>query len=215
MKCPWWVSGLAVALLAGCGDQTLENMQKAAQSRADEAAAEATAAVERAGEEAVAKVEVATEEGKATVESATEEGKAVLEGTTLDLTNLKIGDIDVGKELGSLTEQLNTSIGEIKDVETAKAALPQLEQTNVNLDKLVALIEQIPEVVRPALASAIKTHSAKIEETVKKVVAIEGVGEIVKPVLDEIVAKLSKVGEAKPADAAKEAPAPYLSYVDR
>ena len=45
----------------------------------------------------------------------------------------------------------------------------------------------------------IKTHAATITEMVKKVVGIEGVGEILKPVLDQIVAKLNTVsGEGAP-----------------
>ena len=208
MKCNWWLCGLVVALAVGC-DTTMEDMKKAAEIKANEAAAQAAAdakaTVDEAAAEGVAKVEQASEEGKAAVEGATEEGKAALEGAAIDLSALKIGDIDLTKEAGSIADSLKTTLGEIKDVESAKAALPKLEEVNLNLDKLVGLVDQIPEAVRPALASALKANRAKLEETIEKVVAIEGVGEIVKPVLDQIVAKLDKVGGAA---AAKPEPAP-------
>lgn len=216
MKCQWWASGLVVlALGAGCNtDKTLEDMQAAAEAKAESMAAEvkqagdeAMAEVKEAGDEAKASVEGAGEEAKAAVEGATEEGKAAIEGAALDLSALKIGDLDLTKEAGSVADALNTTLGEIKDVESAKAALPKLEEVNLGLDKIVGLVDQIPEAIRPALASAFKTHRAKLQETIEKVVAIEGVGEIIKPVLDQIAAKLDKVG-GEAAATAEPAPAP-------
>ena len=208
MKRNWWLGGLVVvALAAGC-DNAVKDLQKAAEDSAAKATAEAQAAVDKAAEEAVAKVGEATEEGKAAVEGATEEGKAALEGAALDLSALKIGDLDLTKEAGTVADALNTTLGEIKDVDSAKAALPKLEEANLGLDRIVGLVDQIPEAIRPALASALKTHRAKLQETIEKVVAIEGVGEIIKPVLDQIVAKLDKVGSGEAAAKPEPAPAP-------
>jgi hypothetical protein len=219
MKCQWWVSGLVVlALATGCNtDKTLEDMQAAAENKANEMAAE----VEKAGEEAMAEVKEAGEEAKANVEGAGEEVKAAVEGAgedaksdlekalgSLDLSALKIGDVEVGKEATTLADTLTSTLGEIKDVESAKAALPKLEEVNLGLDKIVGLVDQIPEAARPALAGLLKTHSAKITDTISKVVAIEGVGEIVKPVLDQIVAKLEKVSGGEAAAKPEPAPAP-------
>lgn len=217
MKSALWMCGLAsVALLLGC-EQAAQDLQKAA----DDAAAEVTAAAEKAAEEAKAEIEQTGEATKAAVEGAGEEAKAAVEGAgedaksdlekalgSLDLSALKIGDVEVGKEAGTLAETLTGTLGEIKDVESAKAALPKLEEVNLGLDKLVGLVDQIPEAARPALAGMLKTHSAKITDTISKVVSIEGVGEIVKPVLDQIVAKLEKVSGGEAAATPEPAPAP-------
>ncbi|HEX5105650.1 MAG TPA: hypothetical protein VFV87_17645 [Pirellulaceae bacterium] len=236
MKRHWIWSGCAIlALAVGCTQSsTLEDMQKAAENRMDEATEavekatedavtkveeagaeaktgleEGTAAIEGAVKEGKAAIEGATEEGKAAVEGAAADAKAGLEGSLGDLSALKVGDVEVGKECSAIAEKLKTTLASIKDVETAKEALPNLEEVNLGLDKLTGLVEQIPEAVRPALATMIKTHSAKLTESIQRVVSIEGVGEIVKPVLDQIVAKLEKVtGGAAPAEpAAGEAPA--------
>jgi len=212
MKRNWWLSGLViVALAVGC-DTTMEDMQKAAEIKANEAAAqaaaEAQAAVDKATAEAIAKVEQASEEGKAAVEGATKEGKAAVEGAAIDLSSLKIGDLDLTKEAGSVADALSTTLSEIKDVDSAKAALPKLDEVNLGLDTLVGLVDQIPEAIRPALASAFKTNRAKLQETIEKVVAIEGVGEIVKPVLDQIVAKLDKLSGGEAPAKPEPAPAP-------
>lgn len=217
MKRALWMCGLAsVALWLGC-EQAAQDLQKAA----DNAAAEVTAAADKAAEEAKAEIEKTGEETKAAVEGAGEEAKAAVEGASedaksdlekalgsLDLSALKIGDVEVGKDATTLADTLTSTLGEIKDVESAKAALPKLEEVNLGLDKIVGLVDQIPEAARPALAGMLKTHSAKITETISKVVAIEGVGEIVKPVLDQIVAKLEKVSGGAAAAKSEPAPAP-------
>jgi hypothetical protein len=200
MKCHWWVNGLVVLALAA------RDIQKAADDAAAQAAADAKATVEEAGAEAKANVEAAGAEATAAVEGAGAEAKAAVEGAGADvksaleglgdLSSLKVGDVEVGKEATALVDTLKTTLGEIKDVETAKAALPKLEEVNLGLDKLLGVVDTIPEAARPALASLLKTHSATIQATIQKVVAIEGVGEIVKPVLDQIVAKLEKASGA-------------------
>jgi hypothetical protein len=205
MKGNWWLCGLVVLLAVGC-DKAIQDVQKAAEDSRNQAAADAKARLDEETAQAIAKVNQAAEEKKAEIAGATEEAKATLEGAFGDLSALKIGDVDLSKEAGSIADTLSTTLDEIKDVDSAKAALPKLEEVNLGLDKLVGLVDQIPETIRPALASAFKTHRAKLQETIEKVVAIEGVGEIVKPVLDQIVAKLDKVGGGEAA--AKPEPAP-------
>jgi hypothetical protein len=218
MKSFWWIGGLAVlALTAGCtSEATLEEIKQAAETGTEEALAEAKdelaatgekakADVEAAGATATAEVEGAGAEAKEAVEGAAADLKSALEGGLGDLANLKVGDVEIGKEATALAENLSTTLAEIKDVETAKAALPKLEEANLGLDKLLGAVDKIPEAARPAIASLLKAHSATIEATIQKVVAIEGVGEIVKPVLDQIVAKLNKASgagnDAEPAAA--------------
>jgi hypothetical protein len=164
-----WCSGLAaVILLTGCG--AVEEAQKAA-------------------EKAAADV-------KASAQDASQKTKAAVEGAVADVASLKVGDIDLGKDLGSLLTGLQSTLGEVKDEATAKTALPKLEEANLGLDKLLGLVDQIPAAARPALASLLKTHSTAITDAVKKVVGIEGVGAILQPVLDQIVAKLNKASAA-------------------
>ena len=206
MKRFWWVSGLVVlALAVGC-DQAAQDIQKAADDAAAQAAADAKATVEQAGAEAKADIEAAGAEATDAVEGAGAEAKAAVEGAVADLASLKVGDVDVAKEATSLADTLKATLSQIKDVDSAKAALPKLEEVNLGLDKLVGLVDKIPEAARPALASMLQTHSAKIMEMIQKVGMIEGVGPIVEPVLEQIVAKLSKVSGG--ATAAEPTPAP-------
>jgi hypothetical protein len=205
----WWWSGCVVAALcAGCG-QAIQDAQKAAEDSAAEmekAAAEMAAEVENAGQEAVAEVEQAAEEGKAAVENTAEDAKSSIEDALGGVEGLDLSNVDPTKQLNSLADGLNKTLEGITDVESAKAALPKLEEANLGLDKALGLLEKIPEAVRPALAAQLKTHTATITETIQKVVAIEGVGEIVKPVLDQIVAKLERVSSSEAA--VEPAPAP-------
>jgi hypothetical protein len=184
-------------------------MEKAA-AEMEKAAAETVAEIEEAAKEGVDKVEEATEEGTAAVENKAENAKISIEDKLGGLEGLDLGNVDPTKQLSSLADGLNKTLEGITDVESAKAALPKLEEASLGLDKALGLLEKIPEAVRPALAAQLKTHTATITETIQKVVAIEGVGEVVKPVLDQIVAKLEKVsgGEAPAEPAVEPAPAP-------
>jgi hypothetical protein len=203
MKRHWlWIGCAVVAFATGCG-QAVEDAQRAL----EEQAAEAKAAAEKATAEAAANAERIGGEAAAAVEGAAGEATAAVEGGLADAANLKVGDVDLGKDLTSLLDGLKSTLGEVKDVETAKAALPKLEEANLNLDKLVGLVDQLPAAARPALAALLKTHSATITQTVTKITGIEGVGEILKPILEQIAAKLAKAAgtEAAPAE---PAPAP-------
>jgi phage-related minor tail protein len=175
MKCFSLWCGLAVLVLAvGC-DQAMQNAQQAA----NQTATEVTDAAQAAGTQA----------------------QAAVEGAATDLSSLKVGDVDLGKDLSSLLEGLNGTLGEVKDVETAQTALPKLEEASLGLDKLLGFVDQLPEVAKPVLASLLKTHTATITQSVQKVVGIEGVGAILKPVLDQIVAKLNNAGGGEAAAA--------------
>ena len=164
-----WSSGLiATVLFAGCG---------------------AVGEAQKAAEKAAADI-------KSSAQEAGAQTKAAVEGAVADAANFKVGNVDLGKDLGALVAGLQSTLGEVKDEATAKTALPKLEEANLSLDKLLGFVDQVPMAARPALASLIKTHSATITEAVKKVVGIEGVGAILQPVLDQIVAKLNKASAA-------------------
>jgi hypothetical protein len=195
MKNCWtWIGCVVVALLAGC-DASVEEAKKAAEKAAAEVeakAAEAKAEVEKAGEQAKAEVAKVGEEAKASVEAAAE--------------SLKIGDLDLGKDFQTAFDGLKSTLEGVTNAESAQAALPKLDAANLKLDSLLGFVDQIPAAARPTLAKLLKTHSATLTDQIQKITAIEGVGPILKPVLDQIVMKLEKATAS--VEAAEPAPAP-------
>ncbi|WP_425616055.1 hypothetical protein NA78x_005994 [Anatilimnocola sp. NA78] len=194
MKSLWMAAAcVVIGLAVGC---------EAKMEEAKQAAEKAKVEMEAAAEKAKAQVETAGEQAKAEVAKTGEEAKAAVEAVAESAANLKIGDLDLGKELQTAIDSMKGTLDGVTNVESAQAALPKFEAANLKLDSILTLVDQIPEAARPALANVLKSSSAGIIDSVKKVVAIEGVGDILKPVLDQLVAKLEK------ASVAMDAPAP-------
>jgi enamine deaminase RidA (YjgF/YER057c/UK114 family) len=186
MKGHYWYIGFAILSSAiGCNQ---------AEQSAEKAAADAAAAMQQAQTQAMEAVEKAGKEATAVVKDASVDAKAALASAAAEIGNLKVGDVELGKELSTLVDRAKGALGDVKDAASAKAAVPKLDEVNIGLDKLVALLDQLPAAAKPALAAFIKSHTGTINESAQKVAGIPGVGEILKPVLDQIVAKLNKFG---------------------
>ncbi len=88
------------------------------------------------------------------------------------------------------------AIGNITDVASATAALPQLNELNAKLNGLVALWEQLPATVQTSLAKITRDNLDKLEAVIKPILEIQGVPTELGPVLKEIVTKLQALGRA-------------------
>jgi hypothetical protein len=94
---------------------------------------------------------------------------------------------DLTSAYASLTEVLSG----VKDSASAQSALPRLNELSPRLDGLKAAWEKLPEAARKTVSGVTSEHLAKLRELVAKVLAMPGVGEKLKPVLDGMVDKLA------------------------
>jgi hypothetical protein len=101
-----------------------------------------------------------------------------------DATQLSTEVTDTFK---SLTETLTG----VKDVPSAEAALPKLQDFGPKLDAVKARLDKLTEAGKATVTALVKSSQAKLRELVDKVLAIPGVGEKIKAVVDPIMAKLS------------------------
>jgi hypothetical protein len=83
----------------------------------------------------------------------------------------------------------------VTDKATAEAALPSLQGVESKLDELSGSVEQLPQHAKEALASLLDDSLPELQDLVNKVEGMEGVGEVVKPTLDSIMAKLDAWAE--------------------
>src|SRR5262249_48425802 len=63
-----------------------------------------------------------------------------------------VGGVDIGKQVGDSLGELRTSLASITDVTSAQAALPKLQASTAQLDKLRNLIAQLPADRRKAIS---------------------------------------------------------------
>ncbi|MGO9816219.1 MAG: DUF937 domain-containing protein [Isosphaeraceae bacterium] len=97
----------------------------------------------------------------------------------------------LGTDLTSIFTSLTDILGGVKDVPTAETAAPKLTDLTPNLDGFKSLWDRLPDAGKSAISKIAADHLGKLKELVAKVLAIPGVSEKLKPVLDIILAKLS------------------------
>lgn len=94
-------------------------------------------------------------------------------------------------DLTTVFTSLTDILDGVKDVPTAETAAPKLTDLTPKLDGLKTLWDKVPDAGKSAISKIAVDHLGKLKELVAKVLAIPGVSEKLKPVLDTILAKLS------------------------
>lgn len=98
------------------------------------------------------------------------------------------------KDMTGMFTKLTDTLTGVKDEATATAALPKLEGFGGDIDKMKAVFDKIPEAARGPIKTALTEGLGKLKELVAKVLAMPGVGDKLKPVLDGIMSKLGGFG---------------------
>jgi hypothetical protein len=94
-------------------------------------------------------------------------------------------------ELAGVFSSLTNSLTGIKDAASAQAAVPKLKEMSGKLDDAKSTMEKLPADGKEAIRSMLKPALAQLKALTDKAVALPGVGEKIKPVLDEITGKLN------------------------
>ena len=95
-------------------------------------------------------------------------------------------------KLTTAYDNLNTVLQEIKDSETAKAAVARLQESDKTLSELVQLADKLPAAVKPVVATFAKSGAEKLTTLISELERREEVGDTLRPVLEAIRTKLEK-----------------------
>lgn len=128
----------------------------------------------------------------ATADEAEPEDKtsAVLEGLGLP----KLGELpllDGVPDMKTLLGSMSESLGKVKDVDTAKAALPELEAMDKQLQGLSSGLGAMPDTLKTKLAEMVTGLLPDFQTKIDQVLAIPGVSEILKPIIDQVMMKIA------------------------
>lgn len=116
--------------------------------------------------------------------------------TTPAVTDMVVDGVDVGKQMTATLDGLKTALGGITDVATAQAALPKLQATATALDGVTGMLPKLSAAQKTALAALVTAALPAIKEAAAKVLAIQGVGDVAKPAIDTVMAKLESLATA-------------------
>ena len=109
--------------------------------------------------------------------------------------SIMVGGVDIGKQLGDNLGNLRTSLSGITDVDSAKAALPKLQEATTAIDKVNGMVPQLSAEQRQSVSGLITPAMAAINQLFDKVLAIPGVGAVLKPTVDNLKVKLADLSE--------------------
>ncbi|MGB7915908.1 MAG: hypothetical protein WCF79_11550, partial [Rhodomicrobium sp.] len=110
--------------------------------------------------------------------------------------SLSVDGVDLKSSLKTGGDGLKTTLQGITDAASAKAALPPLEKEGKEFDKLRDLAGKLPMDGKTAFAALVAQLRPSIEDLFNKVLAIPGVGDIAKPVIDGLRVKLDALSKA-------------------
>ena len=110
--------------------------------------------------------------------------------------SLSVDGVDLKSSVQIVLNGLKTTLQGVTDAASAKAALPQLEKEGAEFDKLHVLAGKLPMDGKNAFALLVAQLRPSIEELFNKVLAIPGVSDIAKPVIDGLRAKLDALSKS-------------------
>ena len=115
---------------------------------------------------------------------------------TQSMASLTVGDVDLGQRLTSFFDDAKKTLGGVTDAASAEAAKPKLQEMATNLDQVSELAGQLPADGKQALTGMVNSALPAIRELIDKVMAMPGVGEVLKTTLEPIKTKLEGLATA-------------------
>jgi PRC-barrel domain len=107
--------------------------------------------------------------------------------------SLTVGGVDIGRQLTSTFGSLGALLDGIKDRATATTALPKLQETTKEIDRLAELSGRLPEGGRIALANATAGSLAKVNTALDKAAAMPEVAPLLLPTIDQLRGKMNVI----------------------
>jgi hypothetical protein len=139
---------------------------------------------------------------KTTASQSTQSAQSVVDKTkpatqSVDADqNLRVGAVDLGAEIQTAVGSLQQTLQRVTDVPTAKAALPKLQDTMVQLDKVSGLVDKLPASGKTALAAVISAARPSLDDLFRKVLMIPGVAEVAQPSIDMVKSRFDALTKA-------------------
>jgi hypothetical protein len=175
--------------------QTAEQATAGAQQATDEAAEATQETAEQAAEETQQATEQAAEATDEAAQATEEAAEATTAGAQETLTEaqsaaLTVGDVNLGERVTAALQDARASLEGVTDAESARAAVPALTEINTQLEDLSSTVGQLPEDAKKILADLLRGDVTELKTLGGDVTSQEGVGDVLNPVLEPIMAKL-------------------------
>ncbi len=106
------------------------------------------------------------------------------------------GAAEAGKQASAALAALTASLSSVTDAASANAALPKLREAAGQVDKLGALVNGLPADAKKTIAGPIAAALPSLRQLIEKVLAMAGVGDVLRPVVAPMLDKLDALAKA-------------------
>jgi hypothetical protein len=99
----------------------------------------------------------------------------------------------VSADLAGTVSTLTSTLTSVKDTATAEAALPKLKEVNEKLEAIKKMLPGLPDAAKSTISSLVKSSIATVQGLATQALAMAGVSDQLKPVVDSILEKLKEL----------------------
>jgi hypothetical protein len=100
---------------------------------------------------------------------------------------------EVQTDMRGFVDSATSALRGITDVDTARAALPKLQASTQGITALSSKLTSLPAAARSGIATAASTSYSTLQPLVDKVLAIPGVGDVIRPATTSLMDALAKL----------------------
>jgi hypothetical protein len=179
---PGWLLPLLLLGAVGLGYYLWNENQK----RAKDGVVAAREDIAKKGPVTVDRTEVVERAGKDLIDTVTE---------TISIDPKFLEAVRVGKNATELFGGLSSVLGGVKDLPSAKLALPELEKLSPMLKELETEAGNLPAEEKPAFAEFVGKNLGPLQKVIDTVMAIPGVKDLLGPVVTPMVEAFTKLSK--------------------
>jgi hypothetical protein len=173
-----------LAVFAGCSPAKMEETAKSVQASATQAASDAAQTVGDAAADAQKAASQAVDAAKDAASSAATSVAGAVESAALT------------KDFSEVIATITKALSGVTDAASAQPAVSQLKGSEATLKGLIEKFNALPPAVKSTVAEVVGKSIDGLRPLTEKILAIPGVGEVLKPHVDGIMSQLVSV--AKP-----------------
>lgn len=103
--------------------------------------------------------------------------------------SIMVGDVNISDKFNTGLESVTGALGSVTDAASAEAALPQIEAFGTSLDEIGGM--EMPDSAKGIFGGLVSTAIGSLQPLIDSVLGMDGVGDILGPVLPGIMEKLT------------------------
>ncbi len=117
----------------------------------------------------------------------------MVSGCGSKVSHLETGGINATDLLNNLLDKTNRVLSDVVNVETAKAALPQLESVNEGYDRLIEEMGDLTPAGRNEISEQAARAMPGLKGNARRMNSKAGIGDVLGQEMNKMVTKLSKL----------------------